>query len=93
MHTNEPELNPSFDINKVSFDNVNKEFERRFRDSYNKSLHRMSDSEDRLTHAGGATALEILKTMARRMGDYDATSDFEASYHDVQKELEPFTDT
>ncbi len=93
MHTNEPELNPSFDINKVSFANVNKEFERRFRDIYNKSLHRISDSEDRLTHAGGATALEILKAMSRRMEDYDRTSDFETSYHDVQKELEPFTDT
>lgn len=83
----------SFDINKVSFDNVSKDFEKKFRASYNKSLSMMSDGKDRLTNASGANSLGILEKMAQRIKHYDSRSDFEDSYHELLNEYEPFTET
>lgn len=93
MEQKQINLESSFNINKVSFKNVNSEFERKFREKYYNSLKMMSDSKDRLTNASGASSLGVLETMARRIDDYNIKSDFEASYYQLQKEYEPFTET
>lgn len=83
----------SFDIDDVSFSNVNREFEDKFRTTYRDSLSLMSDSKDRIRNASGANTLGILEKMARRMETYDKGSDFEESYYRLEKEFEPFTET
>lgn len=83
----------SFDINSISFENVSKDFEKKFREKYYNSLKMMSDSKDRLDNASGANSLGILERMAQRISDYNSGSDFEYSYHQLLKEYEPFTET
>jgi hypothetical protein len=83
----------SFDVKKVSFRNVNEEFENNFKKSYKKSLNMMSDDKDRIRSASGANSLGILEKMAQRIEYYDKSSDFEKSYNDLEKEYEPFTET
>jgi hypothetical protein len=83
----------SFDIDDVSFRNVNQEFESKFRSRYNNSLASMSDSKDRLRNASGASSLGILEKMAQRMESYDKKTDFEESYSQLVKEFEPFAET
>lgn len=83
----------SFDIRKVSFDNVSPEFEKKFRESYSNSLQKMADSEDRITNASGVNNLGILEKMASRIEDYDKSSRFEDSYRELQEEYERFTET
>lgn len=83
----------SFNIERVSFSNVSKGFEKEFKKSYSNALAAMSDSKDRLTNASGANSLGILEKMAQHMKDYDIKSDFKDSYHKIQEEFEPFTET
>lgn len=82
-----------FDIDKVSFENVSPEFEKKFRAAYTRSLNNMSDSRDPVTNRSGTNTLEILEDMARRISDYDKDSRFEASYEHLLREYEPFTET
>lgn len=82
----------SFDINRVDFDNVSKEFEKKFRAHYSSALGAMSDSKDRLTNASGANTLGILEKMGQHIKDFDRNSDFESSYHKMLEEYEPFTE-
>lgn len=93
MHRDKVKFNTSFDINKVSFKNVSRDFETKFRNYYKKSLNMMSDNKDALTKASGASSLGILEAVAQRMDSYDKNSDFEKIYNDLQKEFEPFTET
>lgn len=82
-----------FDIDKVSFKNVSKEFEREFRKDYRKSLDSISDARDPLTNASGVNSLGILEKMAQRIDNYDTSSNFEDSYQALLKEFQPFTET
>lgn len=93
--TNKRDMNfeQSFDINDVSFDNVSREFENRFRHRYSSSLNLMSDGRDRLRNASGANSLGILEKMAQRIDYYDEKSDFQESYDQLIKEYEQFTET
>lgn len=84
---------PKFNINKLSFNNVSKEFESKFRDLYKNSLVMMSDDRDRLTNASGASTLGILEKMAGQISQYSKNSDFEQSYNTIQKEYEPYKET
>ncbi|HEY9062059.1 MAG TPA: hypothetical protein VIO64_16365 [Pseudobacteroides sp.] len=77
-----------FNINEVSFDNVNKEFESKFRERYKDSLSLMSDSHDKLENATGASSLNTLEKMARNIKYYSKNSDFEESFEEVLKEAE-----
>ena len=83
----------SFDIDRVSFKSVSSEFERKFRDRYEKSLSMMAGNRDPLTNAGGINSLGMLEKMAGRMRFYDEDSDFEESYNELLKEYEPFSET
>lgn len=87
------EFEQTFDINKVSFDKVNRDFENKFKQRYSSSLSMMSDSKDHLKNASGASSLGILEKMGNRIGYYDKTSDFEKSYEDLQREYEAFSET
>lgn len=83
----------NFDINKVSFDNVSNDFERKFKETYAKSLNMMSDSASRLTNGSGANALGLLEKMAQRMDAYDKTSSFKDSFEEMLEEYGPFLET
>ncbi|MCX7710693.1 MAG: hypothetical protein N2484_12705 [Clostridia bacterium] len=83
----------SFNIDRVTFDNVSEDFERKFKERYSKSLQMMSDSRDPMTNASGANSLGILEKMAQKIKDYDSRSDFEESYHQMLKVYERFTET
>jgi hypothetical protein len=83
----------SFDIDKLSFDNVSEDFESKFRRAYRRSLEKMSDSRNRLDNSTGTNTLGILEKMGQQISTYDRRSDFEQCYHDLIKEYEPFTET
>lgn len=87
------EIESSFDINEVSFENVNKDFEKKFKDRYENSLSMISDDKDPLTNASGINTLGMLEKMAQRIEYYDENSDFEDSFNAMLKEYEPFTET
>ncbi|MFZ5987865.1 MAG: hypothetical protein ACOYWZ_12170 [Bacillota bacterium] len=87
------EIESSFDINEVSFENVNKDFEKKFKDRYENSLSMISDDKDPLTNASGINTLGMLEKMAQRIEHYDENSDFEDSFNAMLKEYEPFTET
>jgi hypothetical protein len=82
-----------FNIDKMSFDNVNSDFERKFKKLYDSSLNRMSDDRDPLSNASGANSLGILEKMAQQLYLYDRNSDFEQSYREMLEEYEPFNET
>lgn len=82
-----------FDINDVSFENVSKEFENKFRKRYRSALELMSNDRDELRNASGASTLGLLEKMAQRIDLYDQSSDFRGSYEQLVKEYEPFTET
>ncbi len=82
-----------FDIDKVSFKNVNGNFEKKFRERYEQSIKMISDDFGGLVSAIGSNSLDILEKMAQRIEYYDMSSDFEDSYHQLLKEYEPFTET
>jgi hypothetical protein len=83
----------SFDINDISFDHVNREFENKFRKRYRNALDMISDDKEDLKSASGASTLGILEKMAQQIGYYDQASDFEESYEQIMKEYEPFMKT
>ncbi|HEX3030208.1 MAG TPA: hypothetical protein VHT34_13100 [Clostridia bacterium] len=83
----------NFDIDKISFNNVNSDFEKDFRKAYRNSLENMSDAKDPLQNASGANTLGILEKMAQHIKDYDRESDFGESYEQLLKEYRPFTET
>lgn len=82
-----------FNIDEISFNNVNKDFEKNFKERYKDSLSMMSDSHDKLENASGASSLDALEKMARKIKNYNKDSDFEASFEEIFKEEEPFTET
>jgi hypothetical protein len=82
-----------FNINEISFENVNKEFENKFRERYNDSLSMMSDSHDKLENASGASSLEALEKIARNIKYYDKNSDFEESFEEIFREDDLLTET
>ncbi|KNY27302.1 hypothetical protein [Pseudobacteroides cellulosolvens] len=82
-----------FNIDEVSFNNVNRDFEKQFKERYKESLSMMSDSHDKLENASGASSLDALEKMARKINNYNINSNFEASFEEVFKENEPFTQT
>jgi hypothetical protein len=82
-----------FNINDISFENVNKEFENKFRERYNNSLSMMSDNYDKLENASGASSLEALEKIARNIKYYDKNSDFEESFEEIFREEDPLTET
>lgn len=86
-------LESEFDIDRVSFKNVSKDFEDKFKESYARSLKMMSDSRDRFSNANGTNTLKILENMAHRIEDYDKDDKFEDSYEQLLKEYQPFTET
>ncbi len=82
-----------FNIDEISFKNVNKDFEEHFKELYKESLSMMSDSRDKLENASGASSLDALEKMARKIKSYNKNSDFEASLEEIFMEDEPFTQT
>jgi len=82
-----------FAIEGVSFENVNGEFERKFRECYREAISRASGSSGELLRMGGENALDILESMANRMAFYDSQSDFDESFRELLQEYEPFTET
>lgn len=82
-----------FNIDKMSFNNVSNDFERKFKKLYDNSLNKMSDDKDPLINGSGANSLGILEKMAQQIYLYDKNSDFEQSYHDMLEEYQPFTET
>lgn len=82
-----------FDIDKVSFKNVSKDFEHKFKQMYAKSLNMMSDSATRLINASGASTLGVLEKMAQRIDEYDRKSSFDDSYKELLEEYSPYTET
>lgn len=93
MERKKIDMEQSFDINKVSFDNVSSEFEKTFKEKYKNSLGKISDVNDPLTNASGVNTLGLLEEMARRIDNYDQNADFENSFNSLLKEYEPFTET
>lgn len=93
IHKKDLELAQSFDINDISFDNVSREFEESFRKQYADALESIGDNNDCMRDAAGASKLGILEQMARHMDSYNHNSDFNASYNELIKEYEPFTET
>jgi hypothetical protein len=83
----------TYNIEKLSFDNVSKDFEKDFKKHYSIALNSMSDGRDKLTNASGANTLGILEKMGQRLNRYDRNSDFSDSYHQMEKEFEPFTES
>ncbi|HEX2945277.1 MAG TPA: hypothetical protein VHT96_04905 [Clostridia bacterium] len=93
IHKKDVELAQSFDINDISFDNVSRKFEENFRTQYADALDKISDNNDCMRDAAGASKLGILEKMARNLDAYDRSSDFNKSYENLIKEYEPFTET
>ncbi|MCX8132256.1 MAG: hypothetical protein N3I35_19445 [Clostridia bacterium] len=93
MERKHMDFEPTFNIEKISFENVSKEFESKFKDRYSSALASISDGKDKLTNASGANSLGILEKMAQHMEYFDEKSDFEDSYHKMLKEYEPFIET
>ena len=93
IHKKDLDLEQSFDINDISFDNVSREFEESFRKQYADALERIGDNNDCMRDAAGASKLGILEQMARHIDSYNRNSDFDSSYGELIKEFEPFTET
>lgn len=93
MEESKTGLESSFDINRVSFKNVSREFEKKFRENYSRALQRLSDGNESLEKSAGASSLGILEQMARRISDYDEDDDFEKSYANMIRDFEPFTES
>ncbi|MDP4182302.1 MAG: hypothetical protein Q8942_14585 [Bacillota bacterium] len=81
------------DINSISFNNVNKDFESQFKERYKDSISMVSDSKDQLENASGAVSLDALGKIARQIKYYDKNSDFEKSFEDILVEDRRFTET
>lgn len=86
------DMEQRFDINKVSFNNVSSEFERKFKERYSNSLNMIAKKDD-FKSASGTNSLGILEEMARRIDDYNASTDFEETYRQLINEYEPFTES
>ncbi len=93
MDQHRVDFEASFDINDISFGNVSAEFEKKFREKYKKSLSMISDDKNPLAGTGGANSLGVLEAMGRRIDNYDMHTDFDKSYYELLRELEPFTET
>lgn len=85
-------IGSELDIKKVQFNNVNSDFKKNFIDYYNNSIE-LIYSTDELNKANGLNRLGVLRKMSLNMDEYNKHSNFENSYYNILKEIQPNTET